>query len=772
MHRFKTVRSGFMTAVCAALALAVRADGFSVSTSTTLDADADWRGKGEVMVFAGATLDLAGRRLSLSSIAGSGVVTDTVGGGVVCMDVPAGVSVVNTNVSFAGALRFVKAGAGEFRQACMGHSYGGGTHVAEGVLRCKAGGLNSEDGGRLNWGRPGSEIKVESGATLDLQDSCNNCYWHIVLAGGRLLLRDSQPNPAGDAQVQSLALLADSSMDVCDSGFIGSGYGRCRIDLNGHQLTVNCARGREAYMFNTTFASSGSLRFAAADGSSVLIDKVPVDTSGAEVFSRDDVAKSVALVPAPREMKFTGGFHLAKKPPKVVKTHGIPPEGYEISIAAEGITIRHSDDAGAFYANMTLSQIGRRDAKEKCKEYPCLEIKDSPRFRWRGVHLDDSRHFLGKDTVMHILEQMSWFKLNVLHWHLTDDQLWSLEIPGCPELQKYGEEFPIPGQKARLRGEKVANGFYTAADVKEIVAYAQARQIAIVPEIELPGHSAAAILAYPELCCFPQEIYARGRDAYKFDYSKFTGIYCFGNPDAIRFLEKVFDHVCELFPGDVIHIGGDECFRDAWKRCPKCQEFMKREGLKGVEQIQPWVTRHFTEYLAKKGRRAIGWDEIFIESADRGAGGSNITSMLPKSTMGMCWRAHGAGASAANQGFDIVMAPYPYTYFDYCQGLAEDPYLYPGGWLPLERVYQFDPLAGVDESARAHVVGGQCCNWTSHTFGRYDLEWKLWPRGLAIAEVLWTYPDPKKRDFAGFLARAGECRRRLVSAHVNCAPLK
>lgn len=430
-----------LSAACAAFALAARAGGFSVSTSTALDADADWRGKSAVTVAAGATLDLAGHHLSLSAIAGSGVVTDTVGGGVVYMDVPAGVSVVNTNVAFAGALRFVKAGAGEFRQACMGHSYCGGTLVAAGTLRCKAGDLNSEDGGRLNWGRPGTEIRVERGATLDLRDSCNNCYWNIVLAGGRLLLRDSQPNPAGDAQVQYLKLLADSSMDVCDSGFIGSGYGRCRIDLNGRRLTVSCARGHAAYMFNTTFVSSGSLRFVAADGSSVLMDKVPVDASEAGAFFRDDSAKGVALVPAPREMRLTGGWHRAKKPPKMEKVASIPPEGYELSIRPDGMTIRHSDDAGAFYANTTLSQMGRWDAKEKCKAYPCLEIKDSPKFRWRGVHLDDSRHFLGKDTVLHILEQMSWFKLNVLHWHLTDDQLWSLEIPGYPELQKYGGEF-------------------------------------------------------------------------------------------------------------------------------------------------------------------------------------------------------------------------------------------------------------------------------------------------------------------------------------------
>ena len=484
------------------------------------------------------------------------------------------------------------------------------------------------------------------------------------------------------------------------------------------------------------------------------------------------IPKTATIIPAPREMRVTGGEYWATKPPKMEKVDGIPSEGYELSIRPDGMTIRYSDDAGAYYANITFFHMGRGDAKAKCKVFPCVEIRDWPQFRWRGVMVDDSRHFMGKDTILRILEQMSWFKLNVFHWHLTDDQLWSLEIPGYPELQKYGGEFLLNGQSARCRGEKVANGYYTANDVREIIAYAKARHITVVPEIDLPGHSAAALFAYPELCCFPEEIYSRNRDAYRFNYSKFTGIYCFGNPETIRFLEKVFDYVCELFPSEVIHIGGDECFRRNWKKCPKCQAFMKREGLKGVEQIQPWVTRHFTEYLAKKGRRVIGWDQIFIESANRDAGGSKITAMLPKTTMGMCYRTHGAGASAANQGFDIVMTPHTYTYFDYRQGLAEDPYQYFGGMLPFARVYQFDPLAGVEESARPHVVGGQCCNWTSHTLNRFDLEWKLWPRGFALAEVLWTYPDPAKRDFAEFSARAAEYRRRLIRAHVNCAPLK
>ena len=483
---------------------------------------------------------------------------------------------------------------------------------------------------------------------------------------------------------------------------------------------------------------------------------------------------TATLIPAPREARVTGGECVAVKPPRLVKTPGIPPEGYELSITTNGITIRHSDDAGAYYANMTLFHSGRYDPKAKCKTYPCMEIRDWPQFKWRGVHVDDSRHFLGKDTILRIIEQMSWFKFNVLHWHLIDDQFWPLEIPGYPELQNYGGECLVDGQKRRYRGEKVKPGVYTANDVKEIVAYAKERHVTVVPEVEFPGHAVCALCAYPEFCCDPQHILKRGRDPSNFGGGG-IGVFCIGNPDVVRFLERTLDHVCEIFPSEVIHIGGDECPRNFWEKCPKCQAFVKREGLSGVEQIQPWVTRHFTEYLAKKGRRAIGWDEIFIESKNRNVTVRNtkITSLLSKTTMGMCYREQGAGVAAANQGYDIVMTPHRYTYFDYRQGLAEDPFLYFGGArLPLARVYRFDPLAGIDAAARPRVVGGQCCNWTSHTFGRFDLEWKLWPRGFALAEVLWTYPDPAKRDFAEFAKRAAEYRRRLIAAHVNCAPLK
>ena len=492
------------------------------------------------------------------------------------------------------------------------------------------------------------------------------------------------------------------------------------------------------------------------------------------VAARGDARPSIpyaTIIPAPQEMRATGGECWARKPPKLEKVAGIPSEGYELSITTNGITIRHSDDAGAYYAKMTLFHMGRTDAKEKCKVYPCVEIKDAPKFKWRGVHFDDARHFFGKEVVKRTLEQMSWFKFNVFHWHITDDQSWTLEIPEFPELVKYGDEWVTrKGQKPRSFGEKVGPFYYTANDVKEILAYAKARHITVVPEIEFPGHFLCALCAYPELGCDPEEIRRNGRQP--LSRGVLSSVMCVGNPDAIRFIEKVLDYVCELFPSEVIHIGGDECPRRAWMKCPKCQAFIKEKGLRGVEDIQPWLTRHFVEYLAKKGRRTIGWDEIFVDSKNQNANGDAFTSMLPKTTMGMCWRKRGAGALAANKGYEIVRCPTSHCYFDFAQDLSEDPYIYLYGSrsIALSKVYEFDPYAGVEPEARKNVVGGQCCNWTSHTWNRFDMEWKLWPRGFAMAEVLWTYPDPDKRDFKEFSKRAAEYRRRLVRSHINCAP--
>ncbi len=472
----------------------------------------------------------------------------------------------------------------------------------------------------------------------------------------------------------------------------------------------------------------------------------------------------VSIIPAPQEMKLTGGEAVFDGTIKYETVASIPEEGYELSITkGGGVTVRSSTEKGRYYAGRTLLHIALRPENGK-RYYPCLEIKDAPKFAWRGVQLDDVRHHFGKETVKRLLEQMSWYKYNVFHWHLTEDQCWSLVIPGYPELEKWSmTRSAMPAHGAR-RDERKAPGQYgpcryTAEDLKEIVAFAAARHITVVPEIEVPGHVYALLCAYPEFACQPKRILDAGRKPPVFCAGVYPDVLCVGNPEAIRFFEKVFDYVCDIFPSKVIHIGGDECPHVRWETCPKCQALMKREGIPHARELQAWVTRHFTDYLAKKGRRVIGWDEIF-------KGGD-----VPKSTIGMYWRAGSPdGLKAVNAGYDIVACPTSHCYFDYGQGLPEDPFQYIGGNLPFARVYTFDPFKGVAPEHRKHVLGGECENWSSHTWNRFDLEWKLWPRGFALAEALWT--APAKRDFAEFSVRAAEHRRRLIRSKVNCAPLK
>jgi hexosaminidase len=438
----------------------------------------------------------------------------------------------------------------------------------------------------------------------------------------------------------------------------------------------------------------------------------------------------LALVPMPREITLTKGSCPAAAKPKVEKVAGIAKEGYELSVTPKGVTIRASGDAGVFYAQQTLAQL----ADATSASLPCCEIKDSPRFMWRGVHMDDVRHFMGKDTVKRLIDEIAKYKFNVFHWHLTDDQAWRLEMPEYPELTA-----------------KLGSDFYTAADVKEVLAYAAERHVTVVPEVEFPGHFRGVRLAYKDFSC---------RDA-PYPYPM-----CVGNSNAVIFAEKALDRVCDLFTSKVIHFGGDECKRGGWEKCPRCQELIKREGLSGVEAIQPWLTRRLTAHLEAKGRHAIGWDEIFDDAGDT----------LPKGTMGMCWRREGIGAGAANKGYKIVRCPTSHCYFDYSQGLEGDTHDYfmrTSGWKStIDKVYSFDPLEGVAPEARGNIVGGQCCNWTEKTFNREDLEFKLWPRALALAEVLWTYPEPGKRNFAEFKRRAIVRRDEMAARGMNVAPLK
>ncbi|HNX03938.1 MAG TPA: beta-N-acetylhexosaminidase [Opitutales bacterium] len=482
-----------------------------------------------------------------------------------------------------------------------------------------------------------------------------------------------------------------------------------------------------------------------------------------------------ALVPMPREIEWKAGKCPCDAAVREVRDERIPAEGYRLEVSADGIAVASSDSAGAFYARQTLRQLEWKD-QTGAPCYPCCGIVDSPAYGWRAMLIDEGRHFLGKETVKQVVDLISMHKYNRLHWHLTEDQGWRIDVPGMSELAKYGSvraESPKHGSvlkhlggfnyESELNGQQYGPFFYTRADLEEIVAYARDRHVEIVPEIELPGHSMGALAAYPELACFPEAI--KPRMAYS-DWGIATNVLCIGNDRTLRFLEKVMDYVCEVFPSQVIHIGGDECPRVAWQRCPKCQARMKAEGLRNEGQLQEWITRKMAEYLAKKGRRIMGWDEI-------------LNGDVPKTAIGQSWRTqakegagteHVSAAAGALRGFDMVMSPHSECYYTYFSGLQDDPFQYSTPTaITLRRAYRFDPMTGVPESARSHVLGAEACCWGEYTWNEYDLMWKMWPRACAMAEILWT--NPKDRDFEDFRERVKSHRRRLVRMHVNCQPV-
>ncbi|MBQ8126303.1 MAG: beta-N-acetylhexosaminidase [Kiritimatiellae bacterium] len=443
----------------------------------------------------------------------------------------------------------------------------------------------------------------------------------------------------------------------------------------------------------------------------------------------------------------------------------LPAEGYRLTVSDAGIRIAAADAAGRFYARQTLRQLTTPDGKGV--SVPFVTIEDAPRFKWRGLHFDDCRHFFGKETLKKTLDAMAYHKLNVLHWHLTEDQGWRIEIKKYPELTVKGAVRPgSPKPRVLVRpGEPSERGwvnnhipygpyFYTQDDVREIVAYAAARHITIVPEIELPGHALAAIAAYPELGCTGETLEPWWR------WGVSEHIFCGGSDRTIRFLEDVLDEVCDLFPGPIVHIGGDEAPKKMWKQCAKCQARIKDLGLDGEEGLQGWMTRHFTDYLAAKGRRTIGWDEVL--DGNPGAG-----------TIIMSWRGPQGGIQAAARGHDVVMCPIDPCYIDNPQGLEDDPYEYInyGFNATLERCYGFDPAAGIPEGQHGHVLGGQGNNWSEYTWSGSEYEWKMWPRMSALAECLWTARANK--SWASFRARIPAVRTALIRQfRMNAAPIE
>ncbi len=459
------------------------------------------------------------------------------------------------------------------------------------------------------------------------------------------------------------------------------------------------------------------------------------------------VASALSVIPAVRSERITSAT--------------LPPEGYRIRIDPAGVSkIEANDDAGRFYAKQTLAQLP--------KSLRSCEIEDWPTLRHRGVHLDESRHFFGKEAVKRILDRMAQFKLNVFHWHLMDSQGNRFPIKKYPRMNSVGATRWRPNTRLKDSEFGAYGPFgYSHADIAEIRAYAKERHIRIIPEIEMPGHSEEVILAYPAFACGTAEdiVIAHAPERQRKGIQPISAsAVCLGNDDVLKFFEDVIDEVCDLFPdSDVIHIGGDECSRDGWKRCPKCQARMKANGIKNEDGLQDWFSRRMVAYLRRKGRRAAGWEEM--ASGDIGT-----------DTLVYSWLGGDAARVSAKAKREVVMCPHNYCYLDNHQGLFEDGMAYPWwcDWqkvqpLTLKWVYSFDPFRGLSVEDRKYVVGAQANNWTEFTETEKELQWKMWPRVIALAEVFWS--GPRARTFSDFVRRVKPVRERLVAEGVNAAPV-
>jgi hexosaminidase len=448
-----------------------------------------------------------------------------------------------------------------------------------------------------------------------------------------------------------------------------------------------------------------------------------------------------------------GAIHLAIDP----SLARLGEEGYALEVTPKRVTVRGGGAAGVFYGAQTLRQLlpaavfASTPQEGVAWSVPAVRIEDQPRFPWRGAMLDVSRHFMPKEHVLRFIDLLALHKLNTFHWHLTDDQGWRIEIKKYPRLTEVGawrKETRLGHERRNPKGfdKKLHGGFYTQDEIREVVEYARQRHITVVPEIEMPGHAQAAIAAYPELGVTGQqlEVWPRwGINANIFNPSEKT----------ILFLQDVLTEVLQLFPSRFIHIGGDEAIKDQWKASPEVQARIKELGLADEHEMQSWFVRRMDTFLAERGRRLIGWDEIL-------EGG-----LAPGATV-MSWRGVDGGITAAKAGHDVVMSPTTHAYLDYAQ--SQEPTELPniGGNLPLEKVYSFEPIpeALTAEEAR-HVLGAQANIWTEYMQSPGHVEYMVFPRLSAMAEVGWTAPERKNYD--DFVARVRVNERRLEGLGVN-----
>ncbi len=427
-------------------------------------------------------------------------------------------------------------------------------------------------------------------------------------------------------------------------------------------------------------------------------------------------------------------------------------EGYRIKIGKSGILLEAQALNGLYYAIQTLIQIMPENQANLSKiSVRYCTIEDYPRFKWRGLHLDVCRHFMPKDFVMKYIDLLAKHKMNIFHFHLTEDQGWRIEIKKYPLLTETGsvrrETIVGNGRTSVLYDGTPHGGFYTQDDIREIVEYASKRFVTVVPEIEMPGHSLAALASYPFLGCTggPYEVATR--------WGVFHDVMCAGKESTFEFIQNVLDEVISLFPSQYIHIGGDECPKTKWKECPLCQKRIKDEALADEHNLQSYFIQRVEKYLNKKGRKLIGWDEIL-------EGG-----LAPNAAV-MSWRGEEGGIAAAKQSHYVVMTPGSHCYLDHYQGKPETEPLAIGGFTPLEKIYSYEPVPAVltDEEAK-FILGAQGNVWTEYMPVASHVEYMVYPRAAALAEVVWS--PKEKRDYPNFFERLNKQLIRYEAYKVN-----
>lgn len=411
----------------------------------------------------------------------------------------------------------------------------------------------------------------------------------------------------------------------------------------------------------------------------------------------------------------------------------IPADGYEMRITKFEILIYGE---ATHHALQTLKQLLPLNNTEEYK-IPCLHIIDYPHYNYRGMHLDVCRHFFPKEFIKKYIDYIAMYKMNYFHWHLTDDQGWRIEIKKYPKLTEVGawRKGTLTGKykdESRSIDTAIYGGFYSQEDVKEIVKYASDRHITIIPEIEMPGHSLAALSSYPEFSCTGKQFEVAR------EWGVFEDVYC-PKEETFKFLEDILSEVTDLFPSPYIHIGGDEVPKDRWKNCRHCRELIKKEGLKDENELQSYFIKRIEKFLNSKNKTVIGWDEI-------------LEGGLAPNAIVMSWRGTKGGIEAAKQNHNVIMTPTSYCYFDYYQGDTKTEPIAIGGYTTVEKVYLFEPTpTELTAEQEYKILGAQGNVWTEYMITTDKVEYMVFPRIAALSEVLWTPVEQK--DYNNFIAR-------------------